>query len=57
MVNPDTRLDSTRKGVRQWLSRPYAALGGRRPNELLKFEDGERVLHDLLARMHSGVYS
>lgn len=46
-----------RRWVRQWLSKPLAALGGRRPDELLKTKDGRRVLHELLARIQSGAYS
>lgn len=46
-----------KKRIRQWLSKPHAALGGKRPDELLKTEEGRRALHDLLARMQSGAYS
>lgn len=46
-----------KKWVRQWLSKPHVALGGKRPDELLKTEDGRRALHELLARMQSGAYS
>lgn len=43
--------------VRSWLSRPLAALGGKRPRQLLHDEKGRRKLHELIGRMQTGAYT
>lgn len=40
-----------------WLDRPLAALGGRRPAELMDTGEGRELLSNLLARMQSGAYA
>lgn len=45
------------KWVAAWLDRPQAALGGRRPAELMDTADGRSIVSDLLARMQSGAYA
>lgn len=46
-----------KKWVNEWLTRPQAALGGARPEELLDTDDGRRTLYDFIARQQSGAYS
>lgn len=43
--------------VAAWLDRPHAALGGRRPAELMDTADGRSLVSDLIARMQSGAYA
>jgi hypothetical protein len=43
--------------LQEWLTLPQAALGGKRPDEFLGTEEGQRTLSDLLAREQSGAYS
>lgn len=53
--NPEN-FDAARWTAR-WLSRPSPALGGRRPAELMRTPDGQRVVESIVARMQSGAYS
>lgn len=41
----------------RWLDRPNAALGGRRPAELMQTAGGRQVVESIVARMQSGAYS
>jgi putative toxin-antitoxin system antitoxin component (TIGR02293 family) len=41
----------------RWLERPHAALGGRRPADLMDTADGRALVSDLLARSQSGAYA
>ncbi len=45
------------KWVAAWLDRPQAALGGKRPAELMDTSDGRGIVSDLVARMQSGAYA
>lgn len=45
------------KWVAAWLDRPQAALGGKRPAELMDTADGRNIVSDLIARMQSGAYA
>jgi len=45
------------KWVAAWLDRPQAALGGKRPAELMDTSDGSGIVSDLVARMQSGAYA
>lgn len=40
-----------------WIAQPTAALGGRRPEELLDTADGCEAVSNLLAQMQSGAYA
>lgn len=40
-----------------WIAEPIAALGGRRPEELLDTADGRDTVSRLLAQMQSGAYA
>jgi putative toxin-antitoxin system antitoxin component (TIGR02293 family) len=40
-----------------WIAEPIAALGGRRPEELLDTADGRDTVSRLLAQMQSGTYA
>ena len=42
--------------VDRWLEEPHAALGGRRPIDVLDGPEGSAAVHDLIARMQSGAY-
>jgi putative toxin-antitoxin system antitoxin component (TIGR02293 family) len=48
---------SAAEWVASWLQRPHAALGGRRPGELMDTADGRDLVTDLLARQQSGAYT
>lgn len=39
-----------------WLTRPTAALGGKRPAELLRTDNGRLEVRLLIERMQSGTY-
>lgn len=41
----------------QWLDRPVAAIGGKRPVDLLDTDDGRAIVSTVLERMRTGVYS
>ena len=43
--------------VATWLQEPLAALGGRRPAELMDTSEGQAIVSNLLARMQSGAYA
>lgn len=40
-----------------WLDRPLPALDGRRPAELMDTAEGQALVANLLARVHSGAYA
>ena len=48
---------SAAQWVAAWLQRRHAALGGRRPGELMDTADGRELVTDLLARQQSGAYT
>ncbi|MEQ7156529.1 antitoxin Xre/MbcA/ParS toxin-binding domain-containing protein [Brevundimonas aurifodinae] len=41
----------------EWLNEPVAALGGRKPVELLDTLEGQALVSDTLGRMQSGAYA
>lgn len=41
----------------QWLDGPVAAIGGKRPADLLDTDDGRAIVAKVLERMRTGVYS
>jgi len=41
----------------EWIEQPAAALGGRKPEELLDTADGREAVASLLAQMQSGAYA
>ncbi len=43
--------------LRDWISRPSAALGNHRPEELLYTSDGREMISEILARGQTGAYS
>lgn len=43
--------------VRGWIAQPVPALGGRRPEEFIGSDEGQREIATLLARAQSGAYS
>lgn len=43
--------------VAQWIERPNAALGGRRPAELMDTVAGQDLVGSVLAKMQSGAYA
>jgi len=43
--------------VAQWLAQPVAALGGRKPGELMDTAEGQAIVSNLLDRAVSGAYS
>ncbi|MDO3615384.1 DUF2384 domain-containing protein [Ralstonia pseudosolanacearum] len=43
--------------VAQWIERPNAALGGRRPAELMDTVAGQELVGAVLAKMQSGAYA
>jgi putative toxin-antitoxin system antitoxin component (TIGR02293 family) len=43
--------------VAAWLQRPHAALGGKRPGELMDTADGRGLVTDLLAQQQSAAYA
>lgn len=45
------------KWVSAWLDRPQAALGGRRPAELMDTSEGRGIVSGLIAQMQSGAYA
>lgn len=45
------------KWTAAWLDRSHAALGGKRPAELMDTADGRGIVSDLVARMQSGAYT
>ena len=44
------------KWVSAWLSRPVAALGGRRPDELMDTDESRRIASELVSRLQSCAY-
>lgn len=53
----DSRVFDARRRLREWMARPTAALGGKRPDELLRTEDGRLAVRELIERMQSGAYA
>lgn len=45
------------KWFSEWISEPAAALGGRKPEDLLDTADGREAIAKLLAQMQSGAYA
>lgn len=45
------------KWVAAWLDRPQAALGGKRPAELMDTAEGRGIVSGLVAQMQSGAYA
>jgi len=45
------------KWVSAWLDRPQAALGGKRPAELMDTSEGRGIVSGLIAQMQSGAYA
>jgi putative toxin-antitoxin system antitoxin component (TIGR02293 family) len=45
------------KWFSEWIEQPVAALGGRKPEDLLDTSDGREAVSRLLAQMQSGVYA
>lgn len=45
------------KWFSEWIAQPAAALGGRKPEELLDTSDGREAVSKLLAQMQSGAYA
>jgi putative toxin-antitoxin system antitoxin component (TIGR02293 family) len=45
------------KWFSEWIEQPVAALGGRKPEELLDTSDGREAVSRLLAQMQSGAYA
>jgi putative toxin-antitoxin system antitoxin component (TIGR02293 family) len=43
--------------LKEWISRPLAALGNRRPEEFMDTSDGREMISQILARSQSGAYS
>jgi putative toxin-antitoxin system antitoxin component (TIGR02293 family) len=43
--------------VARWLEEPLAALGGRKPGELMDTAEGQAIVSNLLARAQSGAYA
>ena len=43
--------------VARWLEQPLPALGGQRPAELMDTPEGQGLVSQLVARMHSAAYS
>lgn len=43
--------------VARWLEEPLAALGGRKPGELMDTAEGQAIVANVLARAQSGAYS
>lgn len=43
--------------VARWLEEPLAALGGRKPGELMDTGEGQAIVSNLLARAQSGAYA
>ena len=43
--------------VARWLEEPLAALGGRKPRELMDTAEGQAVVSNMLARAQSGAYA
>ncbi len=43
--------------LKDWISRPLAALGNRRPDEFMETSDGREMISQILARAQSGAYS
>lgn len=43
--------------VARWLDEPLAALGGRKPGELMDTAEGQAIVSNLLARAQSGAYA
>lgn len=41
----------------RWLEEPLAALGGRKPGELMDTAEGQAIVSNLLARAQSGAYA
>ena len=41
----------------QWMAHPAAALGGRKPEDLLDTSDGREAVSKLLSQMQSGAYA
>ena len=45
------------KWFSEWIEQPVAALGGRKPEELLDTSDGREAVSRLLSQMQSGAYA
>ena len=45
------------KWVARWLEEPLAALGGRKPGELMDTAEGQAIVSNMLARAQSGAYA
>ena len=43
--------------VAQWLEEPMAALGGKRPADLMDTAEGQAIVSNLISRMQSGAYA
>lgn len=43
--------------VARWLEEPMAALGGRKPGELMDTAEGQAIVSNMLARAQSGAYA
>ena len=43
--------------VEQFLDTPHPALGGRRPADLMRTNEGSRMVSTLVAQMQSGAYA
>lgn len=43
--------------VARWLEEPLAALGGRKPGELMDTAEGQAIVSNVLARAQSGAYA
>nr|WP_285427251.1 MbcA/ParS/Xre antitoxin family protein [Variovorax paradoxus] len=47
----------TREVARKWIRSPAMGLNGARPIDLLRTEEGARVVHEFLMRLEYGVYN
>ena len=48
-------FDGDQKASAQWLSAPVRALGHKRPNDLLRCEEGVQQVRDIIGRLEHGV--
>ncbi|MEH6562093.1 MAG: antitoxin Xre/MbcA/ParS toxin-binding domain-containing protein [Marinobacter sp.] len=48
-------FEGNQKLADQWLSGPVRALGDKKPNDLLKYEEGIQQVRDVIGRLEHGI--